>query len=436
MGATKPNIVLLSIDSLRGDHCGHLDPHRALTPTLDRLAREGVVFESAWTPGPQTFSSMPAVFTGQDRPPESLDEYPGETHWERRLSAIEAHMTRRTPLPERMRRMGYTTAAVSPNPWTSRATRFDRGFDHFVDCTNETGESTLDRLFDLVPGVDSDSRAVTLLVDAFTGSSFFMRWETLYEEVRQVRESLSEPYFLWVFVLDTHYPFHTSRHNREEQSLLGMYRSTYRSGSAMRGSGEAEELDHSVRRSLERSYRDTVRAVDRFLWELTDEFASDEPVFVIHSDHGESFGEHDNYGHHHRAVYEENIHVPYVIHNADRRDTVRQPISTRTIHDIVQEIAQRGTFDPSAHTGRLIAARSECGNKRAARDERYKYVDLDGSEALFDLERDSEEQTNIAESQPERFRHLRSWAQRHDEHAIEVTRIDAAVEQVRTRAER
>ncbi|MEF8902078.1 MAG: sulfatase-like hydrolase/transferase, partial [Halovenus sp.] len=58
------NIVLVSIDSLRADHCGFMGYGKETTPNLDRLAREGVVFENAIAPGPATAQSMPAIFTG------------------------------------------------------------------------------------------------------------------------------------------------------------------------------------------------------------------------------------------------------------------------------------------------------------------------------------------------------------------------------------
>ena len=62
--APRPNILLLVIDTLRADRLGCYGYDRALSPTLDELAAEGVTFEQAVAPSPWTQPSMAALFTG------------------------------------------------------------------------------------------------------------------------------------------------------------------------------------------------------------------------------------------------------------------------------------------------------------------------------------------------------------------------------------
>lgn len=390
---------MVSMDSLRGDHCDMLDSRRSLTPTMDRLAREGVNFHNAVATGPQTFSSMPAVFTGHPRQAESLDEYPGETHWERRLAAVSAHLEQFGSFTEQLQRRGYTTAGISPNPWTSSATGFDRGFDRFVDLSSEREEGRLPKLLGKLPGIDTDDRAVDLAINMLTGSSFFAKWSDLYDRLEQVRKSLPEPYFLWVFLLDTHYPFLVARKHREEQSLFGMYHSAYRSEKLMRGRTDEQTMPPDIKKSLLRGYRDTVRASDAFLDRLHSD-GEDDPVMVIHSDHGESFGEHGNYGHHHRQMYEENVHVPYLIHNASATGEVREPVSLASIPETIREISRTGTVNPETHTSPYVFSQSECGSHRTVRGSRFKYVESQGKKQLFDLTADPEETENIANVRP------------------------------------
>lgn len=402
MSESKPNIVLVSMDSLRADYCGFLGSDRKLTPTMDTLAKNGVSFENAVTPGPQTFSSMPALFTGRPRQPDdSLESFPGDTYWERRLSAIQSHVNLYPTIAERLQRRGYTTAGVTPNPWTSKAAGFDTGFDYFVDHSSESGTKRPFSFISQIPGVDTEDRAVKLVLTMLTGSSFFSKWTDLFDEILSLKDTLSEPYFLWVFLLDTHYPFMISREDRTEQSLLGMYYSAYKSEKLMRGRVDSAKLSPGVKESLLRGYRDTIRASDTFLERFISETA-DDPVVIVHSDHGESFGEHGNYGHHHRDVYEENIHVPYLIYNAGSTADVSDPISLSTLYQTIFDISRDGFTDPHQYTEEYVVSRSECGTNSAVRGSRFKYIETAEKELLFDLHSDPIEQSNIARENPER----------------------------------
>ena len=419
----QPNILLVSVDSLRADHCGHLDGTHSLTPTLDSFAAGGVSFQNAIAPGAQTFSSVPASFTGQQRPGESLESYPGDTHWERRLAAINAHLGTHPSLAERLSQCGYDTGAVTPNPWTSTAVGFDRGFDEFVDLSNEREVGRLPALLDRVPGLDTDDRAVELAINMLTGSSFFSQWEDLYDQLLAVRSRLTEPYFLWVFLLDTHFPFLCSRRHRSEQSLPGMYYSNYRSEAIMRGRDGAQPISPRVQRSLERSYRDTVRASDAFLDHVSTDLDEDDPVIVVHSDHGESFGDHGNYGHHHRQLYEENVHVPFVVTNVDRSETVEPPVSTASIHDLTLELAREGALTPSNYTASAVVSRGEAGVNRAVRGARFKYLETSDETFLFDLARDPDERSDVSGDFPEECESSRVVLDRFEATCAEKTRI-------------
>lgn len=424
MTPDSPNIISVSIDSLRGDHCGYLGDDRGLTPTIDRLAEEGVAYENAVAPGPQTFSSLPAIMTGQHRSPTSLEEYPQESGWGRRLAAIDAHLGRHTTLAERLQEVGYDTAAITANPWTSAAAGFDRGFDVFKDFSECDSTGLARTVAERFPGVDTDSRAVELVLNMLSGSEFFSQWESLTEQIEAARSQLSEPYFLWVFILDTHFPFLPSRTHREEQSTLGMYYSGYRSSNAMRGNG-GRMPDH-IRRSVTRSYRDTVRESDAFIDYLLAEFAEDNPAMLLHSDHGESFGDHGSYGHHHRGVFEENIHVPYVVHNAGVSADVTEPTSLTSLFDTTLEIARNGTYDPATTGERDVVSSSECGTNRCVRGSRFKYIDGPDGHQLFDLDNDPGEQQNVAEERPQRCQEYRRVLAEFDGHTTETRRVQQA----------
>ena len=418
------NVVLVSMDSLRADHCGFLGDDRGLTPTMDRLASTGVSFEMAVAPGPQTFSSMPAAFTGRHRKTGPLDAYPGETHWERRLAAIDDHLGRYTSLPEKLQELGYSTAGFSPNPWTSTASGFDRGFDHFADLAGEADDGWLRRLATALPGIDESNKAVELALDLLTGSSFFTPWESYYDQIQAVREDLSEPYFLWVFLLDTHFPFLPARRHRQEQSFYGMVSSALRSEKTMRG--RADTMSERTCESMQRSYRDTVRSADTFLDRLRTDLADDDPAMIAHSDHGESFGEHGNYGHHHRQLYEENVHVPFVVHDGHRQGVISDPTSLATIPDIVTSIARTGSFEPAAVTDATAVATSEGGTNRAIRGRQFKYIEHGEERALFELPLDAAETRDLSREYPERCAESRARLDRFEHHREELAAVSRA----------
>jgi len=424
MSETRPNLVLVSIDSLRADHCGFLGDDRGLTPTMDELADDGVTFETAIAPGPQTFSSMPAVFTSHHRPTGDLETYPGETNWKRRLAAIDGHLRRHPSLPERLTELGYSTAGFSPNLWASAASGFDRGFDYFADLAGEPADSRLHTLLSRTPGVDETSKPVELTLDMLSGNSFFTRWQQFYDELDAVRRRLSEPYFLWVFLLDTHFPFLPTRTYRQEQSLLRMYLNTARTEKVMRG--HAETVSTRARESMQRSYRDTVRSVDGFLQRIRSDLASDDPVMIVHSDHGESFNEHDNYGHHHRELYEENIHVPYVVSNASTTGTITEPTSLATIPDVALTIAREGAFTPESVADTGVVSRCEYGTHQAVRYPRFKYVEHEDEQSLFDLENDHRETVDVSDEYPGRIADSRARLARLERHGQETHELSRA----------
>jgi len=396
----RPNLILVSIDSLRADHCGFLGADSDLTPTIDRLASNGVAFRTAIATGPQTFSSMPAVFTGRHRPQTTLQSNTEIPHWQRRLVSIRSHFDRHGSLPERLQRLGYETAGFSPNPWMSANAGADRGFDHFADRSGSASDRRSHWLTDRVPARIRDRKSVEIGLDLLTSQSFFAKWQDYYGDLRATVRDLSEPYFLWVFLMDTHFPFIAGRSHREEQSLLGMYASMLRSEGALRG--DVDALADDATASAQRSYRDTVRAVDAFLDRLLGDTADDDPALFVHADHGESFGEHGSYGHHHRQVFEENVHVPLVLSDGDHDGTIERPVS---ITDIGEYLAPDGV--PDQHpTSEVVYSQSLPGDRFAVRGRNWKYIAsvADGeivSEELYDLEVDAGEVTDRSDERAE-----------------------------------
>ena len=119
--AAKPNIVVITLDSTRADRMGFLGAHSGLTPNLDGIAQQGLVFAQAYAQAPTTVASDATILTGT---------YP-QTH---RAGELAVPLVTTLPyLPDVLRSSGYRTAAfvgsILLDPRNGPFQGYDRGFD-------------------------------------------------------------------------------------------------------------------------------------------------------------------------------------------------------------------------------------------------------------------------------------------------------------------
>jgi choline-sulfatase len=121
--ASKPNIILITLDATRADRMGFLGSRSGLTPNLDLVARRSIVFAQAYAQAPLTVASSATILTGT---------YP-QTN---RASEIGVLLPESVPyLPDLLRTHGYRTAAfvgsIVLDPWNGPFQGYDRGFDRY-----------------------------------------------------------------------------------------------------------------------------------------------------------------------------------------------------------------------------------------------------------------------------------------------------------------
>jgi arylsulfatase A-like enzyme/Tfp pilus assembly protein PilF len=121
--ASKPNLILITLDSTRADRMGFLGAKAELTLNLDRLAAESIVFEHAYAQSPGTVVSHATILSGT---------YPQSTG----MSEIGGTLSSSLPyLPDLLKAQGYRTAAfvssVQLDPRNGLAQGFDRGFQTY-----------------------------------------------------------------------------------------------------------------------------------------------------------------------------------------------------------------------------------------------------------------------------------------------------------------
>jgi len=273
--ATGPDILLVTIDTLRADHCSAYGYATETTPFLSELAREGVLYEQAWAPSATTAPSHAALFASR---------------WPRSMGVMQNGQ----PVPggelmlaELMSKGGYATAAFVSSLPVSSQFGFGQGFDYFDDDFDAEGSSR-DK-----GAPQGDGRKDTHRLDrrADATAQHFENWLRRRDDPR--------PLFAWLHFVDPHYPYGRDR-------LLDL------------------EWPDSVGLSL-RAYDSEILRADRGLATVVDAFrrhsaalspggeTSDRgSVVLVTSDHGEGLGDH-GWRFHGINVYEEAVRVPMVL---------------------------------------------------------------------------------------------------------------------------
>jgi len=307
MAGEPPNVLLITVDALRADHVGWAggDEVEGLTPELDRLASESVVFRQAVTSFQGTTASMPSLMSGMFPSFEGVGEWRPHTWYGFADLAApdergERGLTRNvTTLAEILGSHGYATAGFNTNPHLSKANRFDQGFEHY-----EQFHSYLQR----VNAEESHPLEGTyppgdVVADAVT------QWLALRP---------NRPFFLWVHFMDPHSPYLPPARCRElfpppDLALadLDVNEALYNVLFTARGAtsravdyrppAELGLTKEGLIRHAHALYRGEVRCVDREIARVVEALRSsrdlDDTVVVLTADHGEEFGEHGHIFH-------------------------------------------------------------------------------------------------------------------------------------------
>jgi arylsulfatase A-like enzyme/Tfp pilus assembly protein PilF len=174
--AAHPNVLLITLDTVRADRMGFLGSSRGLTPALDTLARTSVVFTRAYSQAPVTTVSHATILTGTFPPFHRVSDFGSP------LPAAVPY------LPDLFHQAGYRTAAfvgsLILDPHTGTAPGFDRGFDTYdagfrLRRPGEDRYQTIERR-----GAEVVARAQRWMSAAGAG-----------------------PWFLWVHLFDAHDPY-------------------------------------------------------------------------------------------------------------------------------------------------------------------------------------------------------------------------------------
>ncbi|MCI0407578.1 MAG: sulfatase, partial [Acidobacteria bacterium] len=315
-GATGRPIILLSLDTMRGDRLGALGYPKPLTPHLDALARQGVLFEQATSTAPWTLPSHASIFT-------SLLPFDHGSTRETRPLRPSLSM-----LAERLRNAGYRTAAFTGGAYVSSGFGFGQGFEIYEEH-DEGREKGAGRI-----------------------AASALSW------VRSVRD---QPYFVFVHTYEIHFPYtHAEFVDKRflDQGMkplnveqLGSIHAGKLAVAPDERQFESELYDGDVARA------DLV--MGRMLDQLQQEGILDRAILVVLSDHGDDLWDHDDYwspGHGH-SLYQELLHVPLIVRApglAMAGGRIRTPVSLLDVLPTL--LALEGIPGESEDQGRSLVA--------------------------------------------------------------------------------
>ncbi|MSR63882.1 MAG: hypothetical protein EXS08_15765 [Planctomycetes bacterium] len=282
-----PNVLLISIDTLRADHVGAYGAAQA-TPTLDALARRGLLCRDASAPAPYTLPSHATLLTGQQ------PAVHGVVAHDRRLSAA-----RSTSLAEVLADAGYVTRAFTSGGFVSAEFGLDHGFDGFaqIDPLRER-ESHYFRTLTKRRGPKTAEKL--LQSQGFAGVE---RWLSAHRDER---------FFLFLHTYAVHDYDAPARYL--ECAALGCTRPQV--ALSTRTSAQAAAFTPEMRAHVVHLYDAALRYTDERLGALLALLdglqLTDDTLVLVTADHGEEFFEHGALQHG-RTLYEEVLRVPLIL---------------------------------------------------------------------------------------------------------------------------
>jgi len=277
---SRPNIILVTLDTTRADRMGFLGSTRGLTPNLDALAKESIVYTRAYAQAPITTVSHATILTGTFPPAHRVNDFGNP------LPASVPYV------PDLLRQLGYRTGAfvgsLILDPQGGTAPGFDRGFEIY-DAGYRLRRPGEDRY-----------RTVERRGD-----------EVVTHALAWVTAQPRQPFFLWVHLFDPHDPYDPP--------------------------GDLKRRFASAPYDGEIAWIDQI--VGRLLTELKAKGLSEQSIFVVAADHGEALGDHGEQTHG-LFLYDETLHVPLIVRLPGRQQSGKRVDTRVRLADVAPTILE------------------------------------------------------------------------------------------------
>jgi len=429
----QPNILLIFVDSGRADHLSCYGYARETSPSIDRIAREGCLFETAITAAPFSPASYASVFSNLYPHQHGVN---GDT--------IRIWPNTFTRLAEKMKANGYETFGVSNNDFVGGGCNATAGFDEYVDAWR-------------LPFWIRQHKRVRRRVRKYLGRKA-ARWLDFNrtqcaakgDSLRSVKivedriSGCSRPFFGCVVLMDPHAPY-DQRHtrfvsrSRETRACFKTFNNAYMWVETMAGARRLsrEELQWAID-----CYDSEIRHADECIGHLYRRLAEsnvlDDTIIIVAADHGEGFGEHGVWGHGF-SLNDCLTQVPLIVRcprywrGGLRSDAL---VQLHDVHDLCVSVAETGRPDSTRYQHCLTQASDGEWNGRellysafpvqtetlsmfrnynpgfvagkwqygmmAVRSREWRYIEYDNGECeLYDLLRDRQETETVHQQYPQ-----------------------------------
>lgn len=266
----KPNVVFISLDTLRADHLGCYGYSRDTSPNIDAFAKDSVLFEDLVATSSWTFPTHASIFTGLSPSVQGDKIKDGEvTRWQLPAAV--------NSIPEILGDNGYATAAFTQGIVIRGENGFNQGFDTYSDGSLSHS---------LMPGM-----AESIFAQA-------QGWIDRHEDI---------PFFLFVHSYEIHSPYQApppffGKYGPPEPPVI---------------TADNPKLTKADAQIMIDRYDEGIAYTDHVLGQFLDNLKAsgvlNNTIVVIFSDHGEEFFDHGGIAHH-RTLYREQLHVPLIIH--------------------------------------------------------------------------------------------------------------------------
>lgn len=415
--STRPNVLLIVMDTARSDRLSCYGYARPTTPHVDGIAAEGLLYENCITPGSWTLPAHASLFSGL---------YPRDHHTDSGNQTLAESFT---TLAEELGAAGYQTVGFSNNVWLSKSSGLQQGFAEFHEVWRDH----------LGPQFPDDGAGMT--------TERVLRWI-------DARPDPHRPFFLFINYFEPHLPYRPpppydrrflpASADPQEVAMLQSWQHPREVGYILKVPGMAVSPEQFA--LLEAEYDGEIAYLDSRLGELVAGLRArglyDSTVVAVTSDHGEHFGDHGLMDHK-MSVYDALLRVPLVLRYPPALPHGRRIQAHVQTNDLYPTILRLAGIDRAAPAGsRLLPLEDgeSAGREytfaefdrpttflavmdkrfpgvdyrafdralKAVRGHRYKYIwTSDDRPELYDLGADPGEEHNLVASRPEVLAGLR-----------------------------
>lgn len=447
-------VILITIDALRADHLKSYGYHRNTAPNLEKLTEEGTIFSNAVTNGPETPTAFSSLFTSIL--PFLDGGYSPLPH-------------QKISFPQLIKENGILTYSIHSNPNLGRFFNYDRGFNVFLDGERYKSTQDIKQNFKFyLKRILYSRNLANKLMYRLRGFNLIKTWfrkklplitdillpftpiaynaPYIVSKLKSFLNTTRKPFFIWAHFMDVHHPY-----NPPAQNVLNFRKKDFNISEREFLTKKVYSMfskikkTHNMIEDLKILYDSEINFVDENLWELFNLIKlriRKQCLIIITADHGESFNEHDRFGHQ-GSVYEELLKIPLIIVELGEKPARKHIQDTVQLIDIAPTILDYfGIETPETFQGKSLLPLingeslkrndiiiSECYQKNgimkrnknegsillAIRKQEWKYIfdEEKKNEFLYNLKLDSQEQINLIKKHPEKLAEFRTIKEYH-----------------------